>query len=52
MDMAHIGILAAFEWIYDIVEERFGKLLAWAVTLGLTAAIVAGIVAGLIYIFR
>ena len=52
MDMADIGILAGLEWIYDRVEERFGKLAAWAVTLGLTAAIVAVIVAALIYIFK
>ena len=52
MDMADIGILAGLEWIYDRVEERFGKLAAWLVTLGLTSAIFAAIVAAVIYIFR
>jgi hypothetical protein len=52
MDMADIGILAALEWIYDKVEQRFGKFAAWAVTLGLTVAIVGGIVAALIYILN
>jgi hypothetical protein len=52
MDMADIGIFAVLEWIYDRVEQRFGKLAAWVVTLSLTAAIVAAIVAALTYIFR
>ena len=51
MDMADIGVLAALEWIYDKVEQRFGKLAAWVVTLGLTAVIVAAIAAALIYLF-
>ena len=50
MGMAHIVILGALEWIYDKVEERFGKFVAWLVTLSLTAVIVAAIVAALIHI--
>lgn len=39
MDALDIGGL--FEWLHDRVEERWGKLAAWLVTLALVGGFVA-----------
>ena len=42
MDLvAQLGL----EWIYDKVEDRFGRLAAWLATIGLAALILAAFIA-------
>jgi hypothetical protein len=52
MDMSDIAFLAALEWIYDKVDDRFGKLAAWLVMLGLATIVIGLVVAALIYVLR
>ena len=37
--------LCGLEWVYDKVEERYGRLAAWLVTISLAGAMLAVIVA-------
>jgi len=37
-------ISIGIEWIFHKVDERFGAVAAWVVTLGLFALLVAGVV--------
>jgi len=46
-----LDIQAVFEWIYDQVEDRWGKLAAWLVILGVFAAFAALVFAVIIRLF-
>jgi hypothetical protein len=45
MDMMHVFSLTGLEWIYDKVEDRYGRVAAWVVTLAFTAAVIGVAVA-------
>lgn len=44
MDMMHF-FLSGLEWVYDTVEDRFGRAAAWIVTAALSAAFIAAMIA-------
>ena len=43
--------LLGLEWIYDKVEDRYGRLAAWFVTIGLAALILGAVVVLIIAAF-
>ena len=44
MDMLDIFALSGLEWVYDKVQERFGRAAAFLVTGALMAAILGAII--------
>ena len=49
--MLDIAAEAGLEWVYDKVEERYGRAAAWVVTITLAGAMVAALVTLLVAIF-
>jgi len=41
--MESLDIGSLFEWAYDVVEKRWGRLAAWLVTLALVGVLAAGV---------
>jgi predicted PurR-regulated permease PerM len=47
-----IALIAALEWVYDKLEERFCRMIAWIATFLLSVASLAAIVALALYFLR
>jgi hypothetical protein len=45
MEMSDIFFVAALEWIYDKIEDRFGRVAAWIGTILLSVACLGAIAA-------
>jgi len=45
METSDIFLVAALEWIYDRLEERFGRAVAWIGTFLLSVGTLGGIAA-------
>jgi hypothetical protein len=48
MDMLDIVALLGLEWVFDKVEDRYGRAAAWIVTTGLAVAFLGAIVTALV----
>jgi hypothetical protein len=44
MDMLDVAALSGLEWVYDKVEDRYGRLAAWLVTILIAFSILAAMV--------
>jgi len=51
VDMLDILAFSGLEWVYDRVEDRFGKAAAWIVTLALALTILGIAAAVLVAMF-
>ena len=49
--MLDIFAQSGLEWVYDRVERRYGRAVAWLVTLALAGAMIAIAVTALVAIF-
>lgn len=43
--MADIVVNSGLEWVYDAVEDRFGRAAAWIVTIMTAVAVIAAVAA-------
>ena len=51
MDMLDLFAESGLEWVYDRVEERYGRVVGWVVTMTLGIVMVAALIGALAVIF-
>ena len=52
MDMLDIVALSGLEWVYDKVDDRYGRAAAWVVTTVLAFSVLAAMVTVGVTFFR